>query len=402
MLLGRKRAGITIAILELLTLIAAWNITTYAGPLEITSPLSVMLLGIGAVVLEQLVATIAAYRLASRKPHPRAIVQPQPQSVPAPPPPKLPIRTAPAARPAPAIAPRPAPKPATQPPAPAATLPAPASASAPATARPAPRVIRDVDPFDHVVSGTSWWTFLGVIAVIVFFGGLLVATWGVSLVITLIAVWLSERKVTGILLGGAVRVGPYQFPEIHQRVSALATAMGVRKPPEVFVLESNTQNAFAMKHGKKSRIVLIDDMVFGAALTGNENVLTWILAHEMAHIALGHTELSRAWMRGIMPPLSRLDEFTCDRVATAAVGDPDAVRDALTLLLVGPQLFSRINHRALAQQANELMKAKKKARKSAESMNSHPLLLHRYAKLVDLLPPQRPARPTSPGATLTP
>ena len=38
-----------------------------------------------------------------------------------------------------------------------------------------------------------------------------------------------------------MRVGPYQFPEIHQRVAALAAAMGLHKPPDVYVFESNTQ-----------------------------------------------------------------------------------------------------------------------------------------------------------------
>jgi hypothetical protein len=240
--------------------------------------------------------------------------------------------------------------------------------------------------------------------VIVALAVLTVVTWGIGPILILISLLTMERKITGLLLGGAVRVGQYQFPEIHQRVVALAAAMGLEQTPEVYVLESNTQNAFAMKHGKKNRIVLIDDMVFGAALTGNENVLTWILAHEMAHVALRHTSVMRSWMRNLIPSLSRLDELTCDLVATDVINDPDAVRDALTLLLVGPQLFSRVNHRALVQQANELMTVQKRARKSAESRTSHPLLLHRYAKLIEVLPPlPRPTRASSSsaGATLS-
>jgi Zn-dependent protease with chaperone function len=107
-------------------------------------------------------------------------------------------------------------------------------------------------------------------------------------------------------------------------------------------------------------------------------------------------------MRSIVPPLSRLDEFTCDRVATAVVNDSDAVRDALTLLLVGPQLFSRVNQRALKEQADEFMKISKNERKSAESRSSHPLLLHRYAKISEVLRAPRPARLTSPQVQPTP
>ncbi len=58
--------------------------------------------------------------------------------------------------------------------------------------------------------------------------------------------------------------------------------------PELFIVEDNQQNAFAIKHGSKSYVVLIDDTVFGAMATGNAGALHFIIAHELAHHALGH------------------------------------------------------------------------------------------------------------------
>ncbi|HEX8616742.1 MAG TPA: M48 family metalloprotease, partial [Thermoanaerobaculia bacterium] len=165
----------------------------------------------------------------------------------------------------------------------ATPAPTPARAAAP------PSAIKSVKPADHVVAGTGAWVVVGVFALLASFFFLALATWGIGLLVMWAGAVLTRRKLSGTLRGGALRVGPKQFPEIHERVTALAAAMGIKKLPEVYILESNTQNAFAMKHGKKSRIVLVDDMVFGSALTGNDNVLTWILAHELAHIALGHT-----------------------------------------------------------------------------------------------------------------
>lgn len=404
-LLGRTGTAAVIVLIQLLTLYGAWNVFSKALELGSENMSSVLWLGAAVIALEQFIATLAAYRGAKRIPHPLGEGQRNPRIVTVNPQPRLPIRNAAASQPAPAARRAQTATPVPRPPAPNPVVPRPAPPPplpSPSQTATAPRLVRPVNPHEHVVGGTFAWTLVGAIGVILFFGFLLIGTWGIGLLLMLLSIWTIERKVNGILLGGAVRVGPYQFPEIHQRVLAIAAAMGVDRTPEVFVLESNTQNAFAMKHGKKSRIVLIDDLVFGSALTGNENVLTWILAHEIAHISLGHTDFFRGWMRGVIPPLSRLDEFTCDRVATAAVNDPDAVRDALTLLLVGPQLFSRVNHRALQQQANELMTTQKGARKYGESRASHPLLLHRYAKLVELLPPlPRVTRPaTSPGATL--
>lgn len=253
--------------------------------------------------------------------------------------------------------------------------------------------MKSIQPRQYVATGTSAWEMLAFLAVLLVWPAaiivLAVVTWGIGIVIWGIKAYLDNRKMQARLQGSALKVGPYQFPEIHRLSQELAEAMQLKTAPDIYVLESNEQNAFAMKHGKKASVVLVDDLVHGALSTENPNVLNWLVAHEVAHLALGHTAPLRRWMRSICPPLSRLDEISCDRVAAAVVDDPTAVRDALVLLLIGPQLFRRVDQRGLELQAKQLLSSKR-ALKAAESGMTHPLLVNRYALATQTLPPLKP------------
>lgn len=238
----------------------------------------------------------------------------------------------------------------------------------------------------HVAPGTRLHSFIGW-GVLVIVGPVLIlftvlATYGVALIAWLLAgVFYSsrQRKARAQVCGSAVKVGPQQFPEIHAMAREMAERLGLAECPDIYVMEDNQQNAFALKHGSKRSVVLVDDIVHGALATGNTRALQFILAHELAHHALGHTHMLRSLIRSSYLPLSRLDEFSCDAVAHALVGDAAAARDALILLLVGPHLFHRLDRPALDQQASEV--AKDKYSKKAEARLTHPLLLRRYARI---------------------
>jgi Zn-dependent protease with chaperone function len=243
-----------------------------------------------------------------------------------------------------------------------------------------------IDPKQYVAKGTGFhsfvgWTLLLILGPIIILFTIL-ATYGVALIAWIIAAVLYSsrtRTARARLRGSAVRVDGAQFPEIHEAARGMAERLGLAECPDVYVVEDNQQNAFALKHGSKRCVVLIDDIVYGALATGNAKALHFILAHELGHHALGHTHLLRSMISSKYLPLSRLDEFSCDAVAHALVGDTTAARDALTLLLIGPQLFQRINKQALDQQAHDVV-ADRFSKKS-EARLSHPLLLRRYARL---------------------
>jgi Zn-dependent protease with chaperone function len=245
------------------------------------------------------------------------------------------------------------------------------------------------DPKSYVANGTGFHAFIGwsllLIAGPIVIIATLVGTMGFALIGWLIAgiLYYSRlRKTKARLLGSALLVSEDQFPEINTAAKGIAQYMGIDEP-EIFIVEDNQQNAFAIKHGSKSYVVLVDDIVYGAMATGNAGALNFILAHELAHHALGHT----GWLRSIITqhykPLSRLDEFSCDAVAHAVVADANAARDALTLLLIGPQLFTRVNKAALERQAREVVD--NSYSKKAEQGMSHPLLLRRYSRIAEII-----------------
>jgi Zn-dependent protease with chaperone function len=245
-----------------------------------------------------------------------------------------------------------------------------------------------VDAKAHVAPGTSFHAAVGYLIAVI---GLplvglafVLITYGVGLIIGIVALIMwrtNERRNEALLRGSALTVSEEQFPEVHAIAVEQAERLGLASPPEVFIVEANQQNAAALKYGQKHFVVLFDEVVYGALATGNPEALAFIIGHELGHHALGHTNLIRSQARQMWKPLSRVDEYSCDAVANALCGNLKAGRDALILLLIGPQLFNQVNRAALDEQAREVVA--NKYSKQAEKKLTHPLLLSRYAALID-------------------
>ena len=241
--------------------------------------------------------------------------------------------------------------------------------------------IKAVDATRYVEPGTGFrvmiaWIVFGFSAFI-----LTIVTYGVGLVVILILsafYFLRMRIAEANIKGSALRISPKQFPDIYEMAEEIAEALDM-ETPDVYILESNTQNAFAIKHGGKRFVILVDDVIFGCQMTQNMDSLRFIIAHELAHHALGHTKLIRSQLRAVYKPLSRLDELSCDAVAAAVVGK-GAAADALTLLLVGPHLYSQVNRPSLERQSIQVEESK--YTKKAERPSTHPLLLRRLARMI--------------------
>ncbi|MDD5139972.1 MAG: M48 family metallopeptidase [Verrucomicrobiales bacterium] len=240
-----------------------------------------------------------------------------------------------------------------------------------------------VNPKECVESGTGSALMLGffVFGLGILIGGLF--TYGIlwlALIFAPIAYYFNRKKAIAALKGSAVEVGEMQFPELHQCAVTIAGRLGITSPPKVYVLESNTINAAAVKLAGKKVIVLHDDIVDACLRSGDARTLTFILGHEMAHHALGHTGIFRSSLSKAFKKLSRLDEFSCDAVANALVADTRVSTRAIALLAVGPQLMSYLNFDSLMQQAQEVNLDKHS--KKAERHLTHPLLLRRLSRFV--------------------
>ncbi len=239
-----------------------------------------------------------------------------------------------------------------------------------------------VTPAEHVASSTRRYTFLGYGALAV---GLLMATlssMGAALLLIPIALIINRfqaRRVRALIRGSGVHVGPEQLPQLYAVVEQFAGRLGLKEVPEVYIVEESTQNGFAVKLGKRDLILLTDDVVWGALQSRDPHALGFVVGHELAHVALGHTGVVRGMLRAAFKPLSRADELTCDNVASALVGNPDIAVHGVTLLTVGPQLLGYINDAALLAQAQ--LVCSDKLSKKAEKNLTHPLLLRRIGNL---------------------
>lgn len=238
-----------------------------------------------------------------------------------------------------------------------------------------------VPPKQHIEPGTGSTVAFAWILLIIFGAFLTLLSSGIILVILLIsalAEWAFAKRAMAQIRGSGLEVSPQQFPEIHACAETFARRLGMDHTPSIFIVESASLNAAAMRVGSRKVIVLIDDIVDACLRSGDNRTLGFILAHEMAHHALNHTGWARAHLRQMIKKLSRLDEFTCDAVANALVADCNISSRALATLAVGPQLLPHVNMDALHQQAREVQQDK--LTKKAERPLTHPLILNRIAR----------------------
>lgn len=201
------------------------------------------------------------------------------------------------------------------------------------------------------------------------------------IVIGLIVDFFRRKKALAALKGSAIEINSYQFPEIHQAAQAISQRLGLAEVPAIYLVEGNTINAAAARIAGKQVVVLIDDTVDACLRSGDARTLNFILAHELAHHALGHTGLCRSQVSRMFKWLSRLDEFSCDAVANEIVGDRNTSAQALVVLLAGPQMLPYLNLNQLVEQAREVDRDKNS--KKAEKTMTHPLLLRRMLRFVD-------------------
>lgn len=254
------------------------------------------------------------------------------------------------------------------------------------TDAPFPRCDADgppVNPKAFVEPKTGLAVALGSIALVLFCGVLFATIYGgVILLLGLLVDYFRRKKALASLKGSSIEIGPDQFPEIYACAQAIAQRLGINHPPAIYLVQGNNLNAWAMRTAGRQVVVLMDDMVTAALLSDEPRTLSFIMAHELAHHAFGHTKYFRSQLRLVMKWLSRLDEFSCDAVANEIVGDRDVSAKALTLLASGPQLFRYVNTARLAEQAQEVAADKKS--KKAEKHLTHPLLLRRLYRFVNV------------------
>jgi Zn-dependent protease with chaperone function len=195
----------------------------------------------------------------------------------------------------------------------------------------------------------------------------------------------------GALKGAGVAVGPGNFPEVAALADEAAAQLGIGKP-NLFIKHSRELNAYAMGFVGWGCVVLHSEIVHATEHSPRE--LQFIIGHEFTHIKCAHvlwqTVAAKNPLLGRIPILkevlplffgwwSRQAEFTADRGGLLACGDLAASQRALARLVIGPELFDRLNVDEFIKQSYD----GDVATRASELLSSHPLLAKRMVALAD-------------------
>lgn len=184
----------------------------------------------------------------------------------------------------------------------------------------------------------------------------------------------------------SVRIGEEQFPEIYKIACEYTKRLGLKRVPQIYVKQNGgVINAFASYFFFRNYILINSDIFDVAYLKYNDiDALSFVLAHEMAHIAFGHTKI---WYNfGIMvskyipflySALSRAREYSCDSVAKFLC--PQGVH-GMFIILTGKHLYNKIDVEAYLRQAE---KTRGLFEFFANLKSSHPVPVRRILALYE-------------------
>ena len=187
------------------------------------------------------------------------------------------------------------------------------------------------------------------------------------------------------VLGTAVQLSERQFPALYGTAQEFAEALGLGRRPVVFLANGNgALNAFAAQAAGQDYVVVSSEL-FAHLREENREGLRFILGHEMGHIRLHHVslwyQLAVAYSQRIPilgPTLSRLREYSCDRLG-AALEPQGAV--GLVLLASGRYTETEVDIEQLLEQGRRLRGLWVGL---AQLPRSHPFTVRRLERLVGL------------------
>lgn len=200
---------------------------------------------------------------------------------------------------------------------------------------------------------------------------------GIGIAVGILVVMLYVNAIMlGSIRGNGIRIHQQQFPDVYERVVALSSSMGLKRVPDVFIVQSEgALNAFATRFFGRDMVVIYSE-VFELARQGGEAELDFIIAHELSHIKRRHV-----WKNILLVPASfipflsqaysRSCEYTCDREAAYYIQNGVAAKRALTILGAGKFLYTEVNEQAYLEQ---IQSESNIAVWLSEVMSSHPRL----------------------------
>lgn len=213
---------------------------------------------------------------------------------------------------------------------------------------------------------TAWlWLLIAALPVWLLIGlaaaGFLWGSMGFGLLIFAgfwVAGYLGELLGAAYIKTNAVRLSPQQLPEIYEFTREAAGRLGMA-PPDVYVIQHNVWNAFAVKLAGRRLVVLFSGAVDSLMAHGQAKELRFLIGHELGHHVAGHLDRKHtwvvcgAWLIWVYLWYSRRRELTCDRIGLYCAGSLNTALTAMTNLTVGAQLTPHVSVDAAVAQWEE-------------------------------------------------
>jgi len=177
----------------------------------------------------------------------------------------------------------------------------------------------------------------------------------IAIITPLISTFLSLGNVR---LNG-VKVNAYQFPKVYNKVVELCERMEMPKIPDIYVIESGgLLNAFASRFFGRNMVVLYSQVFELCLHDEEEEHLSFIIAHELAHVKRNHfiknlLIIPAMWIPFFGNAYQRACEYTCDRFAVYYIQNIKFSVNSLTILAVGKKLYKFVNHEEYLNQSHK-------------------------------------------------
>lgn len=240
---------------------------------------------------------------------------------------------------------------------------------------------RSIDINELVHHREKIYTAISTVVAVIVYGISILCVIGIPIgILGFLAGFVFHGTALGHIRGSGIKISKEQFPEIYNMLEQYSQALNMPLPATYILNGHGMLNAFATKLHRHD-IVVIYSEVLELAYSFGEAELAFVLCHELGHVKLGHVK--RHWIdlpAHCIPffgnALSRAREYSCDRIAQAAV--PDGALFGLVALSTGTKLFKKVNLEALYKQQDEEWNF---WTWFSEVISSHPNLVNRISAL---------------------
>ncbi len=200
--------------------------------------------------------------------------------------------------------------------------------------------------------------------------------------------WMGRAHHTE-LIKAAQKVTPQEMPGLAKLVRQAVTRLQPG-PVEVFVAPGRAMNAYTFGLSSPKVVVLYAPLF----KTMDEDEISFILGHELGHVALGHTWLNSlvGGMAGIPSSFgaaailsltflwwNRMCEYSADRAGLLACGKEEKAITALIKLAAGPKADTRAELEAAYRQIDA--EDDNWLGSLGESLGTHPMIIKRIEAL---------------------